>query len=378
MTPANNQGFIKEIHNLCECSICYNEYDEKKRIPRVLPCQHTFCSICLAKHCKQQSLKCPFCNREYHLEKGNVNSFPKDYTRRDLKELLEKFSIPLCKECKNNNLAEYFCKTCKARICHICYSQRKFGNCRGHDFERQAFLSSSETPSIFTTDIPANSVCIIPGHENNELKYFCRENSCSKAVCANCVVDSHKNHATVTVADEFDIRKKDLQNICQTTRKKIINAKLFLDDICKCIALVTENDAKIRNSLREHAKRGIKYINDFQIEAEKNFNEKLRNYAETLERRQEQVKSFLENSLECCAIAEEAITGENKVVFLSLEKTLTEKLKMFEQSDIEKHSKVMQSSYDFEIRERIEELARKIDQMISKNDIAAKKGNCNL
>lgn len=122
MTPANNQGFIKEIHNLCECSICYNEYDEKKRIPRVLPCQHTFCSICLAKHCKQQSLKCPFCNREYHLEKGNVNSFPKDYTRRDLKELLEKFSIPLCKECKNNNVAEYFCKTCKARICHICYS----------------------------------------------------------------------------------------------------------------------------------------------------------------------------------------------------------------------------------------------------------------
>ena len=354
MTKTHVHGFISEIENICQCSICFNEYDSNEHIPRALPCQHTFCTICLSKQCRGKKLKCPFCNQEHNLRDGDINTLPKDYTRCDLKELLDNFSKHFCKECENHFHVQYVCKTCNTRMCHICYNQRKAGQCMTHNFEKQEVVDTS-----------TSSVCTLTGHENNDLKFFCSKTSCCKAVCANCVVESHKNHLTRPILDEYNERKKAFLSVYQATKDKIAHAELFLDDICKYCNLITENDKTGRANLKEQAERGMKYIKDFKLEVEKTADERFQRCVKILEKRQKQVKCFIEYSTECCAISNEALSGVNMVAFLSVEKTLTEKLKSFVQDDVDIPITTLPQASHFELQTTTKELKGKIDRMSS-------------
>lgn len=99
MAAARVKGVLSEIETMCECSICYHTYDDECHVPRVLPCQHTFCTECLTKHCRRRRLKCPLCNQDHNIKNENVDQLPKDYTRRNLKDLLKTLSKSFCKEC---------------------------------------------------------------------------------------------------------------------------------------------------------------------------------------------------------------------------------------------------------------------------------------
>ncbi len=35
------------MENILDCSICLEKYNSKEKIPRILKCGHTFCTICL-------------------------------------------------------------------------------------------------------------------------------------------------------------------------------------------------------------------------------------------------------------------------------------------------------------------------------------------
>lgn len=132
------------------------------------------------------------------------------------------------------------------------------GRCISHE------LFDQEANS--TTDTLSKSVCVLTGHEHNELKYYCCEESCCKTVCANCIVESHKDHETKPVSEEFTKRKKAMENVLQATKEKIKNVKLFLDTIKNNKVLFVQNDEKGRKSLNEQKVRAFKYITDFQEE----------------------------------------------------------------------------------------------------------------
>lgn len=61
---------MQEIENILSCSICMELF----RVPRVLPCQHTFCQECLSDYIRDVSIK-----------------------GRNKKRSLIKFSCPLCR-----------------------------------------------------------------------------------------------------------------------------------------------------------------------------------------------------------------------------------------------------------------------------------------
>lgn len=129
------KGFLAELEAMCECSICYDAYDDKCHVPRVLPCQHIFCTECLSKHCKRRKLKCPLCNQEHNIKNESVDKLPKDFTTCNLRELLETLSKPLCKECQNQNQVKFICKTCDVQMCTICWDNKKQSSCNLHAVE---------------------------------------------------------------------------------------------------------------------------------------------------------------------------------------------------------------------------------------------------
>ncbi|XP_051900475.1 RING finger protein 227-like [Pristis pectinata] len=66
-----------------ECSVCYCPYSRGSRTPRVLPCQHTFCTECLVALISQgdpdvqgdSQLPCPLC-RQISLVRWDGRSLP--------------------------------------------------------------------------------------------------------------------------------------------------------------------------------------------------------------------------------------------------------------------------------------------------------------
>lgn len=106
---------------LLECPVCNEQYDEEDRIPLLLPCQHTFCTVCLQKIHKHDKINCPTCRGFLQIKETGIKELPKDNTRRRLMELL-KPEKPKCDQCEESLPAVSYCKTCNENMCRECAS----------------------------------------------------------------------------------------------------------------------------------------------------------------------------------------------------------------------------------------------------------------
>ena len=71
------------IGKMLECPVCF----EKMCLPKLLPCGHTFCIVCLSKMAdtnKKNKIECPNCRKIHNLPKDGVNGFNNNYTLLEL------------------------------------------------------------------------------------------------------------------------------------------------------------------------------------------------------------------------------------------------------------------------------------------------------
>uniref|UniRef100_A0A4W4DYS3 RING-type domain-containing protein n=1 Tax=Electrophorus electricus TaxID=8005 RepID=A0A4W4DYS3_ELEEL len=76
----------KETYDKRHCPVCYQEYDQDLRLPRMLECLHVFCTECLHNiqlsplHPPDQdsppSISCPLCRHPTPLDGGDAHSLP--------------------------------------------------------------------------------------------------------------------------------------------------------------------------------------------------------------------------------------------------------------------------------------------------------------
>jgi len=62
LNPCENESLLIPTKDL-ECSVCYQRYGLKERVPMLLPCTHIFCSECLP-HLRKLKKPCPTCRRK--------------------------------------------------------------------------------------------------------------------------------------------------------------------------------------------------------------------------------------------------------------------------------------------------------------------------
>ena len=62
------------------CPICYDIYNDKDKVPRILPCGHTFCQCCLLDLRTSNILTCPTCRKFFTPE---VKQLIKNFTILD-------------------------------------------------------------------------------------------------------------------------------------------------------------------------------------------------------------------------------------------------------------------------------------------------------
>ena len=128
---------VENLKKQVTCSICLDTYTD----PKILSCFHTFCCKCLEEHARnthrQGKFRCPECQAEIDLPEGNrFDRLSTSFIHNSLLGLLETedredlLKPPFCSKHKNERL-RYFCSSCGACICPVCFAEDH----RGHEFD---------------------------------------------------------------------------------------------------------------------------------------------------------------------------------------------------------------------------------------------------
>ena len=131
------EPLVENLKKQVTCSICLDTYTD----PKIISCFHTFCCKCLEEHAtkthRQGKFRCPECQAEINLPEGNrFDRLPTSFHQNSLVGLLETedrealLRPPFCSQHKNERL-RYFCSSCEACICPVCFAEDH----RGHEFE---------------------------------------------------------------------------------------------------------------------------------------------------------------------------------------------------------------------------------------------------
>ena len=131
------EPLVENLKKQLTCSICLETYTD----PKIISCLHTFCCKCLEKHARknhrQGKFRCPECQAEIDLPEGNhFDHLQTSFIHNSLLGLLETedredlLKPPFCSQHKNERL-RYFCSSCEACICPVCFAEDH----RGHEFD---------------------------------------------------------------------------------------------------------------------------------------------------------------------------------------------------------------------------------------------------
>ena len=126
----------RHLQDLLECSICSEEFKD----PRILPCIHTFCLVCLEKAGQNKQpgdiMPCPVCRTEFTVPDQGFIGIPKNFFMETLKDVNSSISQGLassnnftpgsknvvCDACLEDadgsaHSAVMSCVTCKQNLC---------------------------------------------------------------------------------------------------------------------------------------------------------------------------------------------------------------------------------------------------------------------
>ena len=129
-----------EVEDELSCSLCFEQYDNGTRAPKVLPCQHTFCYLCLVRYTEsshERGLPCPTCKRRANVDENGIQTLPNNLTIVSLIGRMARMSVAEDKSrdqqskqenrtdekafCKQHNKnAENICLTCNIVLCSKC------------------------------------------------------------------------------------------------------------------------------------------------------------------------------------------------------------------------------------------------------------------
>ena len=115
-----------EVDEEVTCSLCFEQYDTETHAPKVLPCQHTFCYLCLVHYegavtAHKKGFQCPACKKFARFGDKEIQALPNNLT---IISLLGRMGVGggrrkvLCEEHRRN--AENVCLSCSRALCSKC------------------------------------------------------------------------------------------------------------------------------------------------------------------------------------------------------------------------------------------------------------------
>lgn len=288
---ATNGNAIPEITDqTCICSICCKTY----RLPKVLPCLHTFCSECLETYIGksinqngQKSFQCPLCELQVEIPSGSVsgqyaNAFPDDTF---MFKLVESFNV--LKEDKNCDICERreetipavnWCMDCYDALCETCIKVHLHGKITsGH------VVMSIEEMKKLPVEVVMKKKNKVPCIKHNEMiTLFCVD--CREPLCVQCMAVSHRRcENVITVADAMSSRSdvNDVMERLETLQMSLESAdglgqseKLLEDSISSARTRVISVCNSLCEKVREQQAELLRKLDLCEEESRKILNER--------------------------------------------------------------------------------------------------------
>eukprot|EP00736_Rhodelphis_marinus_P013064 Rmarinus@m.21447 len=211
------------------CSICLLPFDIECRVPKALPCSHTFCSACLLQlyqkgkdGCTEGSrIPCSLCNAMFHVnssEEFRKNDAAEHLVRIFLNRGVEEDSDSpgLCSLCDadDESAAEWYCGACHVMLCclHTQLHKRARKSAR-HVLVEACSVAAAERGRVRRGESgSAKSVLMCARHKGEKLRYYCQD--CDDLICLDCYNIRHKQHAVNEINEALaHDRKARLDNL---------------------------------------------------------------------------------------------------------------------------------------------------------------------
>ena len=128
MAASKLPSYQDELEDEFTCSVCMELYNNADKLPKLLPCSHTFCMACTMQYADKHlggTFKCPLCNTDVALKSSDIDKLPNNLTIISLMGRMKKISLsekPKPKvDCEKHGLSvEHICLTCKEVLCANC------------------------------------------------------------------------------------------------------------------------------------------------------------------------------------------------------------------------------------------------------------------
>lgn len=211
--------------NFLYCSICYSIF----KLPKVLPCQHTFCYHCLESYIHPKTQNLP---------KGRK---------------IVQFPCPLCQrpvQCKNDSLsvgkwAEYF---------------------------ETNFTFTSIIDDLLADKRRKESRPLCDIHSTKRVKYFCRV--CNLLLCSLCTAKRHKNCAVVQTLSEAVTDMSHMKSqLCEQLKTKKTELQKVSSDLVELRASMTANKKQLIREIENDAEFIAKLLHELQQRKKEAINE---------------------------------------------------------------------------------------------------------
>ena len=221
MATSSNFDFSVD---LTICSVCLERY----KTPRILPCAHNLCHLCLSAHIESScensdpplGFSCPICNMfvpgpgtlGQYPTKDWANHFPENVFLNLNAGKLASVSSIYCNPCEREGekdiQAESWCLECTDAMCKRCIgSHKKFKTLQSHQIIP---LTSSETNVKMNFQETAKKLECCQKHMKRNIEFLC--NTHQVLCCSLCIIQEHRRceyFSTITqIADACSEEEK--------------------------------------------------------------------------------------------------------------------------------------------------------------------------
>lgn len=235
----------------CSCSICEEAFDAGARMPRVLPCGHTYCHECL----RQLSAKNFICPEDRSpIRVKSPDDLPKNFA---LLKLLQTVDSPP-RSCRQHNRPfEFVCLPDRRRLCRLCIPFHS-----GHDVRNE---KQSEQEMHSALDILQRTV----GEVSQLLDKGSTERQISKLKESLAL---KRFEVKAKLKDEFEVLRRKLNELEEEASYKTSQTLEQLDIDLAAADELQSSITEISTSWLERSKKAVTSFSacqdDFYAEAE--------------------------------------------------------------------------------------------------------------
>lgn len=190
-----------------ECSICCERFDDEQLCPRLLSCGHSFCSGCLKKLLKDNTVNCPTCRNAVSVPTG-VAGLPKNFALLDIllttPQHKEDEGPRTCETCDDKkHPATSYCLDCKEDMCEDA----------AHWHGRNK--ASRDHRVVSLEELKANpklaAVPVFCSEHNEQFRFF--DEDCGHVVCRDCVTLKHNGHKCLSLAEAASKYRQEMEGL---------------------------------------------------------------------------------------------------------------------------------------------------------------------